>query len=84
MFKKSGKQYDSKLIADKEGNFSSIRGSDISTYAREHHDELCIDTHQYFLDTLASYLQDLGCLFLPLGGIYLTSSVLTSNRFMLE
>eukprot|EP00347_Sterkiella_histriomuscorum_P017480 403349200 len=72
----------SRLLTDK--SLEDIKPEDISRYAEQHDDELCLDTLNYFIDYLAKYLGDMTFTFMPLGGIYLTASVILAMEFMFE
>lgn len=74
----------SKLLEDKDSNFENIKPEDISKYAEMGNDELCLATVNYFIDYLAKFLSDISFTFMPLGGIYLTSSVIIAMEFMFE
>lgn len=63
---------------------SEIKPEDISRYAQEEDDLLCLDTLNYFIDYLARFLGDMTFTFMPLGGIYLTSSVILAMEPMFE
>ncbi len=61
-----------------------IKPEDITINAEKDNDELCHDTLCYFIEYLAKFLQDVTLHHLPLGGIYLTSSVIIAMEFMFE
>ncbi|CDW88732.1 glucokinase [Stylonychia lemnae] len=75
---------ESKLMNDKEGNFAEIKPEDICRYAQHENDQLCLDTLTYFIEYLGRYLADVAVSFMPLGGIFLTSSVIVAMEFLFE
>lgn len=74
----------SKLVSEKEADFKVITPENVTTYAKVHGDELCIDAINFFIDYMAKYLTDLSFMFLPMGGIYLCASVIRGVEFMLQ
>eukprot|EP00347_Sterkiella_histriomuscorum_P008123 403346287 len=55
--------------------FADIQPEQVTEYARDKQDQLCIDSCYYFLDFSAKYLSDYAAIYLPLGGLYITASV---------
>ena len=56
----------------------------VTLYAIEEKDTLCIDTIRYFLEYTANNLTDLALMYIPTGGIYLTSTVYQVCRPIFE
>ena len=75
---------ESKLLNDKNGNFENISPEDICYYAEHQNDQLCLNTLTYFIEYLARFMGDVAVAFLPLGGIFLASSVIVALEFLFE
>jgi glucokinase len=70
------------LLQDKD--ISTIKPVDLTEYARNYKDPLCLAVISHFLYYFARFLFDLSVTFLPFGGIYFMSSVLTNLEFIFE
>ena len=56
----------------------------VTHYAIEEKDALCIDTIRYLIEYTAKNLTDLALMYIPTGGIYLTSTVYQVCRPIFE
>lgn len=72
----------SKLLEEKK--LDDIKASDITRYAKEEKDEICLEVLKIFIEYLGKFLTDFSLIFLPFGGIYLTSTIILELTFLLE
>ncbi|CDW91440.1 glucokinase [Stylonychia lemnae] len=67
-----------------ENKLEDIQPRMVCDYAKNMNDELCIEVLKYFLDHNAKTISDQICLYLPLGGIFLSESVIQGMEFMFD
>ena len=72
----------SKILQDHK--IDDIKPEMVTQYALEEKDELCINTIRYLIEYTAKNLTELALLYIPTGGIYLTSTVYQVCRPIFE